>query len=329
MSTYPTDFPNDPEILASPGPALLTTLPDLAVIRVAGADARAFLHAQLTRDIEHLPAGQWARAAWCNAKGRVLALFRVLPWGDECFDLILPAELAERVVKRLSMFVLRSRVELSAGADQWALAGVAGTRASTVLADAGCTLPPRGRFTRTGELCVIALAGEPGRFLLLAPPPAMDALQARLAGHVRTGDHREWRLLDILGGEPNVFSATSEQFVPQMLNLHWLDGISFNKGCYPGQEIVARTHYLGQLKRRLYLASASTPETPAPATPIHAAGAEQAIGSVVDAAAHPSGGQRLLAVLRIDAAEAEGLHLGAPDGPGLELLPLPYPTDTE
>ena len=134
-----------------------------------------------------------------------------------------------------------------------------------------------------------------------------------------------WGLLEILTGLPSVYAANSEQFVPQMANLQLVDGVSFKKGCYPGQEIVARMQYLGTLKRRMYLGRIATDEPVLPGASLFSAGdGEQAAGRVVDAQPHPDGGQAALAVLQISAAEAGDLHLGASDGPAFSLESLPY-----
>ena len=138
-----------------------------------------------------------------------------------------------------------------------------------------------------------------------------------------------WRLLDIQAGIPNILAATAELFVPQMINLQLINGVSFKKGCYPGQEIVARMQYLGTLKRRMYLGHIERNELASPGDPLFAAtDPGQAAGRVVDAQAHPDGGQLALMVLQISAAEASGLHLDSADGAPLELLSLPYPFGT-
>jgi folate-binding protein YgfZ len=134
-----------------------------------------------------------------------------------------------------------------------------------------------------------------------------------------------WRLLEIKAGLPAIFAGTSELFVPQMTNLHLINGVSFTKGCYPGQEIVARMQYLGTLKRRMYLGHVDTDQQASPGDSLFtSADQEQAIGRVVDAQPHPDGGQSLLAVIQIKLAEAGDIHLGSADGPLVVLEPLPY-----
>jgi len=301
----------------------LYALPELGVIHVEGADAREFLHGQLTQDLLNLEAGRWTRAAWCSAKGRALAVFRVIPQ-DQGFDLLLPAALVPPVLARLRLFVLRSRVELSDDTETRPAVGLSGTDAGTLLRQSDYAAPSPGHVRHAGEVSILGLDGSPPRFILLGPTAQMvDAWQA-LVRDARPCGMAAWNLLEVINGEPTVLAQTQDRFVPQMLNLHWLDGINFRKGCYPGQEVVARMQYLGHLKRRMFLASVERDGPVAPGEAVHTAGNSQAVGSVVNASPHPQGGQWLLAVLRIDAAESQALRLGSPQGEPLHLRELPY-----
>lgn len=290
----------------------------LALLSCTGDEARAFLQAQLTNDVEGLAADRVRRAGWCSAQGRLRATFLVLPH-DDGFLLQLARDIAPAVLKRLSMFVLRARVKLADVTDAWAQVGLWGNGAEVQLERLGLPVPQDLLQTaRTGNTFVIRVAES--RFLLLAP-----AAQGDLAGSLGKGARdASWELEEIRAGLPQVVQATQEQFVPQMLNLERLGAVDFKKGCYPGQEIVARTQYRGVLKRRMVRA-----RTAAPA----AAGDElfgadlpgQACGMVANAAALEGGGSELLAVVQISSLEGGlPLRLRAPDGPELELLPLPY-----
>lgn len=302
-------------------------LDDIGIISVEGDDARAFLHAQLTQDMHQLPSSRWTRAAWCNAKGRALALFRVVPQ-VEGFQLLLPRVLIEPLLTRLRMYVLRSQVTLADATERHVITGLSGPKTPDLLRAIGCAAPTPGTTTRAASLSVLALGGELQRFMLIGPDTAVITAWRRLAEAATPCGMHAWNLLDVMGGEPVVFPETQDRFVPQMLNLHWLDGINFRKGCYPGQEVVARMQYLGQLKRRLYLAAVDLTDTPAPGAPVFAEDSDQAAGTVVNASPHPDGGQVLLAVLRIDAAESSVLRLAPKQGAALRLLKLPYSVDS-
>lgn len=224
-----------------------------ALISVEGADATSFLNAQLTRRVDNLATGEKVLAAWCNAKGRVHALFRVSRQANG-YLLQLPASMVPLALPRLRMFVLRSQVQLEA----------------------------------TGEL------------------PDVGTSKASQA---------------ILAGIPQVYPETHDKFLPQMLNLDHLGAIDFKKGCYPGQEIVARSQYLGQLKRRMYRFSCDSPLQPGPGTAL--VSAEDTSGIVIDAERDEAGHWQLLAVVPIASAGA-GWHLGSETGPMLSLETLPY-----
>ena len=177
---------------------------------------------------------------------------------------------------------------------------------------------------------ILRLPGPTPRFQLHGPAPALSALWNALVPSVTPIGAESWRLLDILAGTPAVYPETVDAFVPQMLNLQLLDGIGFQKGCYTGQEIVARTHYLGKIKRRMYLARVDSPTTPGPGNPLLSpqTDASQSAGQLVDACRHPDGGYAVLAVALIDCAEHRTLHLGKVNGPLLRLEPLPYGFET-
>ena len=200
------------------------------VLSVQGADARAFLHAQLTTDIEQLPRERAALAGWCSAKGRLLASFLVIPHADG-YLLQLSRDLAPAVAKRLSMFVLRAKVKVADASAEWSQFGIWGSFAGG-----------RTPFAVHRDGDVIAVRFDDHRYLLLSQS-GVDANANR--------DEAAWRLEEIRAGRPLVEAATQDQFVPQMVNLERIGGVDFQKGCYPGQEIVARAQYRGQVKRRM------------------------------------------------------------------------------
>jgi folate-binding protein YgfZ len=293
-------------------------LPGQGLLSCTGDDARAFLHAQLTSDVAGLDAHHARRAGWCSARGRLLATLLVVPHGGG-FLLQLARELSPAVVKRLSMFILRAKVKLADVSDAWAQFGAWGAGAAQRLAAMGLEIPHDVLGCASGERgAVVRVAPE--RFLVLAP----QAEQARLAHSLAERDEAAWALEEIRDGHPQIRLATQDQFVPQMVNLERLGAVDFKKGCYPGQEVVARTQYRGVLKRRMVRARA-----PGPAAPGDDVFADsipgQAAGTIVNAAGLAEGGSELLAVVQISALEAgEPMHLREPAGPVVEPLALPY-----
>lgn len=241
------------------------------LLSVTGADARAFLHAQLTNDIEHLPADRWALAGWCSAKGRLLASFLVIPSPDG-FLLQLARDLAAPVAKRLSMFVLRSKVKIADLSDTWVQLGVWDTDMS-------------GEVSWRGNIATVRVGER--RFLQIGP----SAELTQPVPGANEADEVQWTLQEIRAGRPLITSATQDQFVPQMVNFETLGGVDFQKGCYPGQEIVARAQYRGQVKRRMVHARAPAGVSLQP-------GQEFNGGTVVDAAP-AEGGAEVLAVMPI------------------------------
>ena len=303
-----------------------TVLADLAhygLIRVTGEDARDFLQNQFGNDVNAVSDTQAQLSSYSNAKGRMLAIFHLF-LRDDAYYLVLPADILESTLKRLRMFVLRSQVTLEDASDTQVRIGLAGEQAPALLSELLDGRPERPwQVMQQQELVVLRLPDPLPRFEIHGPVAAMTALWQRLARQARPVGADVWTWLNIRAGLPDLHAQTVEAFVPQMANLEALDAISFKKGCYPGQEVVARMHYLGKLKRRMYLAHADSDAVPAPGTAVYAEGEEQAAGQVVEAARAPGGGTDLLMVVKIASAESP-LHLESPSGPALELRELPY-----
>ena len=294
-------------------------LTGLGALAARGPDARAFLHAQLTNDVEHLPFDHAQRAGWCSAKGRLLASFVVVP-SAEGYLLQVARDLAPAVAKRLAMFVLRSKLTVADVSDDYRQLGLWGAGAEARLADCGLAVPAGDlALARAGE--VVAVRVGDARFLVLGPTAQAAELQRRL--DLAAGEESAWTLAEIRAGRPLIVHATQDLFVPQMVNLEAIGGVDFKKGCYPGQEVVARTQYRGQLKRRMVRARAPAGVQLAPAQDLYSDDIPgQASGTVVSAAP-ADGGSELLAVVPIAAAEGHPVRV-APDGPVLEVLDLPY-----
>jgi folate-binding protein YgfZ len=299
---------------------ILAPLTDLAVIQVSGADALAFLQGQLSNDVRALQDGYSQLGAYCTPKGRMLALFRLVRRAD-AYLLLLPAEIAEAVLKRLRMFVMRSKVLVEDVSDHWLVLGVGGVGAAATFGVDLPQAPDTGVWQ--GELGLVRLPDRRERYLALASPERLGALWPALSRGTPIEGPEGWRLLDVRAGLPQVYKETQESFVPQMANLDLINGISFTKGCYPGQEIVARMHYLGNLKRRMYRFHIDGEGAPAPGNEVR----DQAVtlvGEVVTAATDPNGGAEGLAVLQIERASQEGLRIGDAT---IRVTPPPYPLD--
>jgi folate-binding protein YgfZ len=298
-------------------PDSLAPLPHLGLIRVSGADAQGFLQSQLSSDVSALAPGRMQLSSYSNAKGRVLAVLGLRRAGDAIW-LETRRELVPGLVKRLRMYVLRAKVTLGDITEEIPVLGLWGPGTPALLAQAGLPVPARDWDCAEAEgVVIVRRPGAQPRFSLHAPAAALERLQARFGAQVQAANVDAWRLLDIEAGIPAVGGDTAEHFVPQMLDLDRVGAISFTKGCYPGQEIVARMHYLGNLKRRLFLSY--TDGAAPPATPVQAAGDEQAVGEVLESAPHPQRGTALLLVLQMAQAGAElslasGGALAAPKG---------------
>lgn len=306
------------------------TLCDLShdgLIRALGADADTFLQGQLTNDIRTVDAANHQLSGYCSPKGRLLALFRLFR-RDDAFYLQLPQELLEGMLKRLKMFVLMSKVELEDASDELVRFSLSGPDAESLLGRQLAGLPGDADHSVTENgISVLRVPGRLPRFILHGEPPAMQQLWRALSDEgARPVGAESGRLQQIHAGVPTVLQATQEAFVPQMVNLQLLNGVSFKKGCYTGQEVVARMQYLGKLKRRMYLTHAAGTTAPVVGGEIHSpsSASGQGAGKVVDVARSPQGGYDMLVVAEIACAEEDSLFLDDQHQEKLELLSLPY-----
>ncbi|MFN5746344.1 MAG: YgfZ/GcvT domain-containing protein [Methylococcaceae bacterium] len=302
------------------------TLSDYGMLRVSGDDAARFLQGQATCDIAALVPGVVGCGAFCTPKGRVIANFWIVFTGH-AYHLLLAAGLTEALVQRLRMYVLRSKVRIENLTSQRVFVGVTGKGATELLSSGGLT--PAGESANQNEnpVCFTLPGNGEDEYCLCAfdtaqSKPWPGALSGMTRLHVSA-----WHLAMIAAGQALIVPENSEAFLPQMLNLDLLGGIGFSKGCYTGQEIVTRTHFLGQLKRRLFRMRGSGDNLPTPAAPVYLNTGEERVtaGSIVNACQDPMGGFQCLAVLSLEWATSERLHLGAEDGPHLTTLTLPYP----
>jgi len=285
-------------------------LPELGVIRVAGDEAAKFLQGQLTQDVALLKPGHSHLAAFCNPKGRMLASFIALKRAEDDILLICSQDLLAAVLKRLSMFVLRAKAKLSDASAQFALHGLIGEAAIQ---------GERGESTVEGlNLCPLAPADGAPRALRVAPAdapsPPIPAIDSAL-----------WRWADVRSGVAMVTQPVVEAFVPQMLNYESVGGVNFKKGCYPGQEVVARSQFRGAIKRRAFVAQVDG-AAQAGQEVFSSTDPEQPCGTIALAATAPGGGTAVIVSLQTAALErVDELAVGAPGGPTMSGWQIPYP----
>jgi folate-binding protein YgfZ len=312
------------EIAATASGSVLAHLGQFGILAFAGPDARDFLHRQLSCDVAGLADGASAYGAYCTPKGRMLANF--LLWREpEAFHMLLPRSIVQGIEKRLQMYVLRSKVAIREATDDRVVMGVSGTQVAGAVATITGT-PPRGPMDVTRRDAITAIGLRGARVLITAPTASGPQVWERLAGALRPVGAACWDWLEIANGLPWITSATQDEFIPQMANLELVDGVSFRKGCYPGQEIVARAQHLGTVKRRLYLAHVPADGVPAAGQPLYGTDpGDQAAGTIVNAAPAPGGGFDVLAVVQTASAAGVGVHLGSRSGAELEFRALPYP----
>jgi folate-binding protein YgfZ len=298
-------------------------LRDVGLISVSGPDAASFLHAQLTSDVAGIHGERIQYSGYCSPKGRLLATLLLWRTPDEIL-LQLPAPSAVSMRPRLAKYVLRSRVKLEDASPRFRLHGIAGPQAHDI-ADALTGGAPGADhdIVRRNEATVARLSSR--RYLVLSSAGAAQTLEGRI-GAPRL-PLEAWARLDVEDGVPWITEESEDRYIPQMVNLDLLGGVSFGKGCYPGQEIVARTHYLGRLKQRMYrLKVAAAADAPRPGDPLYSPrfGPEQACGTLVNVVSLGDGTHEMLGVVRIDSVVDGTIHWKDPDGAVVEFLPLPY-----
>jgi hypothetical protein len=309
----------------------LVDLSYLGLISVSGSDSEQFLQGQTTNDVRNIGPEHFQISALCTPKGRMQASF-IAFYQEGGYLLQMPRATHQTLLKRLPMFVLMSKVTIEDASDSWVRFGLLGERAGALLGTLFDRLPEQPWKTVTeGDVTLMRHPGERARFELVGPPQAMIEIWQRLAPSATPVNAERWSLERIRAGIPTVYGSTSEAFLPQMANMQLIDGVSFTKGCYTGQEVVARTKYLGKIKRRMYLAEVESDTPPQPGDELFANHSEsdRAAGKIVDAAPSPNGGYELLAVIEIERQEQESIHLGSTGGATLKFSPLPYPFEQE
>ena len=310
---------------------LFCDLSHFGIIAAYGEDAAEFLQSQFTNDINQVDEAHSQLSALCSPKGRMLCNFRIF-LRDQTYYLVLPYELLEAALSRLRMFVLRSRVTLEDASDALMGIGASGNKMIEQLCDIAGTLPENiDDAIEYDGYTIIRVAGVVPRFEIYGLLEAMKKLWQALDVHATPVGADVWELLNIQAGMPVITAATIDAFVPQMANMQLINGVSFTKGCYPGQEIVARMHYLGKLKRRMYRVGFAAHDIPEAGTRLvtDTSSESQDIGTLLSVQQNPDGNYDALAVIQTGDAENSTLKLGDAKGPEVTVLDLPYSFDDQ
>ena len=308
------------ELLCAAQAGIFCDLSHLATLSLSGDDALTFLQGQVTNDVNLLGTDKAHYSGYCSPKGRLLALFLAYRQA-EAIHLQFNGELAEAIAKRLKMFIMRSKVTLNNVSDDTVKLGISGANAEQALSAFFSAIPAQALALSHNEYgTLIRLSGPLPRFEIVCNTDTAKRIWSELKKTCQPVGKAAWEWLEIQAGIPDIALSTQEEFVPQMVNLDCLNGINFKKGCYTGQEIVARTHYLGKVKRRTHLLHLATPE-PAQAGMDLVTDKQEVVGKVVRAALAPNGGYDVLAEIRLDSMDAGDLFI---NGVKLVLLNLPY-----
>ena len=305
---------------------VISDLSHYGLISVDGEDAADFLQGQLTNDIRDVSEHHSQLSAYCTHKGRMLANFRIFKRG-ESFYLRLPQTLLESTLKRISMFILMSKVTIKDGSNSLVRFGVSGAKADEKLGSLISELPKAvDDVCQADGYTVIKCAGASPRYEIYGELAPMKKLWSRLDVNAALVGAGPWESLDILAGIPTIYPETSEAFVPQMTNMQVINGVSFQKGCYTGQEVVARMQYLGKLKRHMFRVHINSSDTVNAGDKLYSpeSSSGQGTGQIVSAQIDADGGYDALAVINISDVEAGQLKLHDENGPAISVLPLPY-----
>lgn len=313
---------------AMPGGEAVGRLDFLAVLRISGDDALPWLQGQLTADVSDVEARTSRLAAWCSPRGRVLAVFRLLADTPDGYRMVCERWFADSLLARLRMFIMRSDVRIDDTGDAFGVAGITGTAGARALPDRIARWAETAEVDDAAGFEDMTIARVPGthrRFIVTGPMARVAAVASSGADEeARQASPRAWRLADIRAGVVRITARTSDAFLPQMLNLDHLGAVSFEKGCYVGQEIVARTQHLGRVKRRAYVGR--TAACAAVGDPIvdDAQNGAPKVGEVVSVESSPGGGGMACAVLGTASAHSPGLRVGRSDGPPIRVRPPDY-----
>ena len=294
------------------------------VLAVRGPDANKFLQGQVTCNLNYLSDSYSSLGARCTPKGRMQSSFRILSVSDG-YLLAMASDLLDAQLTDLKKYAVFSKSKLTDESHDWLRIGL--NSADDILHSLGLELAATAdSVARRDDLLALRLSD--GRAELWIPADQATAVQAQVASQLPEAPLNDWLLAQVRAGIGQVVGSTRELFIPQMINLQAVGGVSFKKGCYTGQEIVARMQYLGKLKRRLYRLALYDSQVPEPATLLFSPTHTSSVGEVVLAARTPDGVE-LLAVLQDEAALNGVIHLGSAEGRTLSVLDLPYTLDSD
>jgi len=308
-----------PKLIEKP---LISPLSGFAVLEISGNDRQSFLHGQFTNDLKLIDEPAAQLSAWCNPKGQVITTLLIINTG-ETYLLIFKEDLKDYVQKRLGMFVLHSDVKINDVLESSPLLGIANTTDLDLLVPNIPTNP--GGLQNIDDLIIISLPDNSNRYLITGNTETLENKISELTKILQTAESSVWNLLDILAGLPWLTLTTQEQFLPQMLNLDSLKGLSYQKGCYPGQEVIARLHYKGKVKRRLRLIK-SEYQCPVGAD-LYTKQSDNKVGTVINSAQHPDGYSYALAVIELDKMN-DKLLFENQAGQEMTIINLPYAVDS-
>ncbi|MCW9047613.1 MAG: folate-binding protein YgfZ [Gammaproteobacteria bacterium] len=299
------------------------------LISIDGEDATDFLQGQLTNDVRDVSLSHSQLSAYCTHKGRMLANFRLFKRA-ESYYIQLPEELLEPILKRINMFILMSKVCIKDSSNSLIKIGVSGPTANEKLAELIPELPLNtDDSTQVNGYTIIKCAGHIARYEIYGELEAMKTLWEHLDVNAAPAGAGAWETLDILAGIPTITPETSEAFVPQMTNMHVINGVNFQKGCYTGQEVVARMQYLGKLKRRMFKIQIDTTDKVSAGDKLFCKDSKsgQGTGQIINAQIDANDETVALAVIDITDAESGTLQLHDENGPSIKVLTLPYALD--
>ncbi|HEY2566218.1 MAG TPA: hypothetical protein VGH95_00705 [Candidatus Aquirickettsiella sp.] len=291
---------------------------DLGLIRINGKDVKQFLQGQLTCDLEEISAEQSRLGAHCDVKGRVIASLRLFFYQNNYYFL-LPLNMLPLLLASLQKYAVFSKITLTDVSKDWQKIGLYGPYLKELLNDQKLYVAKENEVAEFNNKLGLSIPGPTPRIILLVPTSEpigfIDALEQQNIDH--------WHLLDIMAGIPTIYPETSSQFTPHQLNFPQINGVSFNKGCYIGQEIIARTHYLGKSKSRLYRVSFQANNPHLPGTPLFDNNQKTEKGTLIRCAKELDNRYQALACLQIQAI-SHSIRLGSPEGPLIDFLELPY-----
>jgi len=311
------------ELQAANQGTVLCNLSQFGTLRVSGEDAQSFLQNLLSNDIREIGTARAQLSSLNSPKGRMLATMLIWRSGDD-YLVQLPRELCEPIRKKLNMYVLRAKVKISDASEEIISLGLSGANAHEILSKQYGEMPQQPfDLIDIAHGSVIKISGT--RFQINTTVPQASTIWSALSQNAQPVGSICWDWLSIHAGIPAILPQTQEQFVPQMANFEIIGGVNFKKGCYPGQEIVARMQYLGKLKRRMYLAHLDSSEAPQPGDELFSTDMEgQASGMIANVSPAPKGGYDILAVVQVSSQEMQAVRWKSLQGEALTFMPLPY-----